>query len=630
MLERIREGSQGTWATVILGLVILSFAFAGIGSYVNSSINSAAASVNGQDISRDALEKAYQNERARMESQYGEAFAALASDTNYLNEFKRGVLDRLISEKLIDQAARELGLRVSDAQIKQAIVQMQEFQVDGKFDNDRYLLVLRQAGFQANGFRDYMRNDMVRRQLSKALIGTEFALTSEAQQAFDLQQQTRDIKYFTLDAKSFENEVNVADAEVEAYYQANITRFDTEQKVSVAYVELSLDDLLPKIQPSEQELEEFYQANIANYKKNEERRVAHILFEFGDDEAASLATAESVLAKVQAGEDFAALAKEYSADTFSAEKGGDLEWLSKGMMDPAFEDAAFNLAAVGDTSAVVKSEFGFHIIKLNDIKPEQVSSLAEVMDDVMGKIKTQKAEEELYALQQRLAEVAFENPDNLDEVAAVAGKPVVTTELFTRNNPPEALSDARALNAAFNDDLIEQALNSDVIDLGNNRLLVLRVVKNDAERTKALEEVSAEIKQQLTTQAAQAAARDWTQQRLSQLQAGEDITEQLATKSVVWVEQQQVGRNDAALGQNLLTELFKLSSDEQNNASVVDLLSGDVALVQLTKINPAPAAEANQLQNLQQRLASSRAQLVYGDLLASLKASADIEIHQIN
>jgi len=625
MLERIREGSQGTWATVILGLVILSFAFAGIGSYVNSSINSAAASVNGQDISRDALEKAYQNERARMESQYGEAFAALASDTNYLNEFKRGVLDRLISEKLIDQAARELGLRVSDAQIKQAIVQMQEFQIDGKFDNDRYLLVLRQAGFQASGFRDYMRNDMVRRQLSKALIGSEFALTSEAQQAFALQQQTRDIKYFTVDAKSFESEVTVADAEIEAYYQANITRFDTEQKVSVAYVELSLDDLLPKIQPSEQELEEFYQANIANYKKNEERRVAHILFEFGDDESASLAKAESVLAKVQAGEDFAALAKEYSADTFSAEKGGDLEWLTKGMMDPAFDDAAFGLAAVGDTSAVVKSEFGFHIIKLNDLKPEQVSTLAEVMDDVMGKIKTQKAEEELYALQQRLAEVAFENPDNLDEVAAVAGKSIVTTQMFT-----EALADARALNAVFNDDLIEQALNSDVIDLGDNRLMVLRVVQNEAERTKALEEVSAEIKQQLTTQAAQAAARDWTQQRLSQLQAGEDITEQLASKSVTWVEQQQVGRNDAALGQNLLTALFKLSGDEQNNASVVDLLSGDVALVQLTKINPAPSPETNQLQNLQQRLASSRAQLVYGDLLASLKASADIEIHQLN
>jgi peptidyl-prolyl cis-trans isomerase D len=630
MLERIREGSQGTWATVILGLVILSFAFAGIGSYVNSSINSAAASVNGQDISRDALEKAYQNERARMESQYGEAFAALASDTNYLNEFKRGVLDRLISEKLIDQAARELGLRVSDAQIKQAIVQMPEFQVDGKFDNDRYLLVLRQAGFQASGFRDYMRNDMVRRQLSKALIGSEFALTSEAQQALALQQQTRDIKYFTLDAKSFESEVAVADTEIEAYYQANITRFDTEQKVSVAYVELSLDDLLPNIQPSEQELEEFYQANIANYKKNEERRVAHILFEFGDDESASLAKAESVLAKVQAGEDFAALAKEYSADTFSAEKGGDLEWLTKGMMDPAFDDAAFGLAAVGDTSTVVKSEFGFHIIKLNDLKPEQVSTLAEVMDDVMSKIKTQKAEEELYALQQRLAEVAFENPDNLDEVAAVAGKSIVTTQMFTRNNPPEALADARALNAVFNDDLIEQALNSDVIDLGNNRLIVLRVVQNEPERTKALEEVSADIKQQLTTQAAQAAARDWTQQRLSQLQAGEDIAEQLASKSVVWVEQQQVGRNDAALGQNLLTALFKLSTDEQNNASVVDLLSGDVALVQLTKINPAPSPEANQLQNLQQRLASSRAQLVYGDLLASLKTSADIEIHQLN
>ena len=628
MLERIREGSQGTWASVILGLVILSFVFAGVGSYINSSINAAAATVNGQDISRDALEKAYQNERARMESQYGEAFAALASDAAYLQEFRNGVLDRLIGEKLIDQAALALGLRVSDAQIKQAIVQMPEFHIDGKFDNDRYLVVLRSAGFQPNGFRDYMRTDMTRRQLSKALIGTEFALPGEAQQAYELQAQTRDAKYLTVSASAFNDAVTVSDEQINAFYTANISRFDTEQKVSIAYVELNLDDLLPGIEVTEQELQDAYETSIADYKTAEERRASHILIEFGDDQAAAEQQAQELLSRVNNGEDFAELAKAFSTDTFSAEKGGDIDWFSKGMMDPAFEESAFSLAAVGDTSDVVKSQFGFHIIKLTDIKPEQITPFEDVKEEIATTVKTHKAEESLYALQQRMAEVAFEIPDHLDEVAAVANKPIMTSELFSRSDAPEELASAKILNAAFDAELIDQKVNSEVLDLGDNRLMVLRVLNNEPERTKELSEVYDEIKQQLQTEAAQNAARDWAQGILASIKAGEDVSAALQSQSLEWQEQKAISRMDNSIGQNVVAELFKLADNQEANASVVDMLNGDIALVQLVKINPAAKAEVAQLDNIQNRLASTKAQMLYSDLLESLKASADIEIYK--
>jgi peptidyl-prolyl cis-trans isomerase D len=623
MLERIREGSQGTWASVILGLVILSFVFAGVGSYINSSINAAAATVNGQDISRDALEKAYQNERGRMESQYGEAFAALAGDAAYLQEFRKGILDRLISEKLIDQSALELGLRVSDAQIKQAIVQMQEFQIDGKFDNDRYLVVLRSAGFQPNGFRDYMRTDMMRRQLSKALIGTEFALDGEVKKAYDLQAQTRDGRYLTVNAAAFGDQVNVTEEQIQAYYSTNIARFDTEQKVSVAYVELTLADLLDGIEVTEQELSDEYEASIGDYKTDEERRVSHILIEFGDDEAGAKQQAQDILVKVNDGGDFAALAKEFSADTFSAEKGGDIDWFGAGMMDPEFEASAFSLAGIGDISQVVKSDFGFHIIKLTDIKPEQITSFEDVKAEIITKVKTHKAEENLYALQQRLAEVAFEIPDHLDEVSAIANKPIVTSELFSRTSAPEALSSAKILNAAFDADLIEQAANSEVLELGDNHFMVLRVVNNEPERTKELAEVADNIKQQLQIDASQNVAREWAQDILTSVKADNDITADLAARNVVWQEKQALSRIDGTVGQNIVTELFKLA---ENNSSVVDMLSGDIALVQLVKINPAAPAEAAQLDSIKSRLASNKAQLLYSELIDSLKAGADIEI----
>jgi peptidyl-prolyl cis-trans isomerase D len=177
MLEKIREGSQGVWAMLILGLVILSFAFAGVGGYIGSSSDPAAAEVNGEEISQLALDRAYQNERARLEQQFGDAFAALAADAEYLNNFRQGILDRLIGDKLIEQAARDLGLRVSEQEINTTIRGMREFQgISGDFDRDRFTSVIRQANFQVASFKDYMRKEMTRQQVSRALFGSEFAL----------------------------------------------------------------------------------------------------------------------------------------------------------------------------------------------------------------------------------------------------------------------------------------------------------------------------------------------------------------------------------------------------------------------------------------------------------------------
>jgi peptidyl-prolyl cis-trans isomerase D len=625
MLERIREGSQGPWAMGILALVILSFVFAGVGSYINSSASGAAANVNGEEIGLNELELAYQNERSRMESQFGESFAALASDTAYLQNFRKGILDRLISEKLLDQAAQELGLRVSDLQIKSAIVAMQEFQVDGKFDNDRYLAILRQAGFQTNNFRDYMRVDMVRRQLSQSLMGTEFALTSEAKTAHLMQQQTRDIRYVNIPAAKFVEQVSVTDDEILSYYQNNISQFDTQQKVSLSYVELTLDDLLPAMEVNEDELTEYYQQNLVDYRIDEERQAAHILFESAEQDETIAAKAEEVLVKLKAGEDFAELAKTYSSDTFSAENGGDLGWFGKDIMDPAFELAAFSLVNKGDVSGVVKSEFGYHIIKLTDVKSEQMTAFEEVKEEIITKLKTIKAEERFYEISERVKEVAFEVPDNLAEVADIAGKAISTTALFSRTNAPEAVSNPGVLASAFSFELIEDAVNSEVFELDSNHIMVVRVAEHEPERTKAIEEVREQIQQTLSAQTAQQAARDWALEVKTALSESEDVSPKLVDLELSWSEKQGVTRNDTALSRTIVDALFKLS---ETDTSVVDLVTGDISLVQLTQVNAALEPNDQQLTSLQNRLASSKSQILYGAVIESLKAQADIEIFQ--
>ncbi|WP_166425058.1 SurA N-terminal domain-containing protein [Paraglaciecola sp. 20A4] len=627
MLERIREGTQGKWAMAILGLVILSFMFAGVGSYINSSAETAAAKVNDDTISQADLERAYQNERGRMESQYGDAFAALTADSAYLQQFRQGILDRLIGEKLLEQAAVDLGLRVSDAQIKQAIVAMPEFQFDGKFDNERYTAVLRQAGFQPNEFRDYMRVDMTRRQLSNALLGSEFTLVAESKQAYKLQQQTRDARYLTIPAKPFGEEITISPEDIENYYQANITQFDTQQKVSLAYVELSVDDLLADIVVSDDEAEQYYEQNIQDFRTQEERRASHILVEFGDDEQQAADLAEDILAKVNDGGDFAELAKEYSSDTFSAENGGDLDWFSLGMMDPAFEEAAFGLTNVGDVSTVVKSEFGFHIIKLTDIKPEQTSPYADVKEDVLAKIKTEKAEEDFYAKQQRMAEVAFEVPDSLDEVAGIADLDVQTTVLFSQENVPQEVNFPDVVAQAFSDELINDQVNSDVIELGDNHIMFVRVADYEAQRTKALDEVTAQITDLLLAEKAQQAARTWADSLLADVQSEQDISEKLKSKGIEWQEQDAIARNGSSAAPSIVDALFKLTTNKDSNAQVVDLFNGDVGLVQLIKVNQGADIPSTDVAALQNRLSTMRAQFTYGEFINALRDQADVEIY---
>lgn len=629
MLEKIREGSQGKWAILILGLVILSFVFAGVGGYVTSSSGLAVAEVNGDDILQTTLDRAYDNERGRLESQFGEAFSALAADASYLAQFRQGILDRLIGDKLIEQAAEELGLRVSEAQINEQILGMTEFQLGGQFNNDRYVAVLRSNGFQAATFKEYMRSEMTRQQVARALLGSEFALASEAQEIFSLQQQTRDIKYITVPSAPFVSAVSNSDDEINDYYQKNLVQFDTEEKVSISYVEFKLDDLLPSIEVSEEEIQEAYTQLAADYRTEEQRQASHILVEFGEDKDAALVRAQQALAKIESGDAFEDVAKSDSDDTFSAENGGDLGLFGSQDMDPAFSEAVFSLAEEGDLSQVVESEFGFHVIKLTKIQPEQVTPFDEVKSDLEERVKRDKAIEEFYVVQQTIAEVAFEIPDTLEEVAVAADKPVSTTELFTRSTPPEVLGNPLVLAAAFSDELIFEGVNSDVIEVAENHIIVVRVAQHEAERTRSLEEVKPQIESSLTAEKSQAAAKQWANERMVALGAGEDISAQLEEKELSWQVQNKLARFGSTLPAAIVEKSFQLANDATDNVAVVELDSGDVGIVQLDNVNISTEAPAEQLTTMKQRLAQTKSQGIYTSLIEALRANADIKIYQL-
>lgn len=625
MLENIRENSQGLVAKIILGFIILTFAVAGIGSYTNS-VDTSVAEVNGVKISQAEFDKAYQNQRNSMAQQYGEMFETLAADENYMANFRNGVVDNLITSELLDQASDQLAIRVSDETIKEYIREIPAFQVDGKFDNNTYLARINQMGYyQSSDFRDAVRVDMTRRQLALAVEATEFSLPYQVEQLQSLQSQKRDLKYATISAKQFESVIEVSETEISDYYQANQINFQNEEKIKLDYITIDVNEIAKTIEVTEQDLENYYNDHIANYRQTEQRRVSHILIEASEDKAAAKAQIEEIKARLDAGEDFATLAQELSADVFSGENGGDLEWIEPGAMDEAFDEAAFALTNVGDVSDVVETEFGFHLIKLTDYKAEQTKPLADVIDELRVTVSTEQAQNKYFELQQQAGQLSFEVPDSLDDAAHAIGVEVKTSDWLTRNGNNAPFDNFKVLDAAFSDLVKQEQLNSDIIEVSDSLAMVVRLNEYQPANVKALAEVTDEIKALLVAEKAQQQAQDAAQELVAALQAGETVEAKLTELNATFEEKADVARYGSQLDANLVREAFKLPHPAADNTVVssVAMLNGDLAVVEVTAVKNDETAEKSP--RLAQQLTQQVAQIAFRGYVEALKADAEIK-----
>jgi len=631
MLEDIREKSQGLTAKIILGLIILTFAVAGVGSYSNSA-DTSVATVNGEAISQQAFNKAYQAQRNRMAQQFGEMFDTLSNDENYMANFRQGVLDNLINEKLIDQNSEALAIRVSDLRLKETIRQMPEFQVDGAFDNNRYLAIINQAGFfQSSDFRDYLRVEMTRRQLSQALIATEFNLPYQEKLQLTLQNQTRDIRFATISAQQFEAGITLTDEEINNYYLTNQARFENKEQVKVDYISLDVADIAKNINVTDEELSRYYQENLTSFTTTEQRRISHILIEFNaddvDDETAK-SQAQAVLARLEQGEDFATLAKELSNDTFSGENGGDLEWLEPGVMEESFDEAALALINVGDISSLVETSFGYHVLKLTDYKEEAVKDFSEVKTELYTKLSNDQAQDKFFTLQQEMARISFEFPDSLEDAAAEVNVAIQTSPWLLRAGNSVPFDDSNVIEAAFSEIVLQDNMNSDLIEVNDNLVLVLRLNTFQAANIKPLTEVEAQIKDILVNQKATEKAQQTVDLLLADFTKGVDISAQLTALNSSFVSKEKVARYSPEVDQSISRAAFVLPHPAKGavSASTVALSNGALALVEVTSIDVSNLAATP---NLAQQQTSELAQAAYQSFVNSLKVDADITRKQI-
>ena len=617
MMDRLREGVNSIAVKIILGLIILSFVFAGVGSYIVGGSNNSAAKVGNVEIGRGEFEQAYQNERNRMQAQLGDYFSTLLADPNYVESFRKSVLDRMINDLLLEQHAESLGLRVSDSQVRSMIVDMPQFQVDGKFDQEIYQASLRRAGFSPDSFAEYLRRDLVRNQLLTAIQASDFSLEGEVEAQSKLLTQTREIKKVTLSLSDFASKAELSEQEINDYYTQNPERYTRPEQVKVAYVELSAQQLKDAIDVSDEQAKQYYQEHLDKYSSEEQRRVSHILIE-GDDEA----KAQAILDELNAGADFATLAEAKSDDFGSASEGGSLGWIERDVMDPAFEEAAFALKKAGDVTGLVKSDFGYHIIKLDELKDSVAKPYEEVASEIKQELKDQQAIDQFYELQSQLETVAFEYPDSLDDAADAIKAEIHTTDFISQTDAPELLKAPAVMQAILSPEVKEDGLNSEVIEVAPEHVIVVRVEDARDETVLPLDEVREQVTTALAKVKGEQSAIELADNLVAELKKGnKDL---MTENGLAFSDSENIDRSSPLA--DVVFSMKKPSSGQVEFAQAKDF-NGDIVVVELTNVKSDVNAQYNE--QIGTQLTQMNAQQDLSGLINILRKTIDIEYYVV-
>lgn len=614
MLQDIRENAQGTIAKIIIGLLILSFAVWGMDAVIGGfSGEPEVATVNGQDITEREFLRLVQLESQRRLS------AMETPDPSLLNEdqIRRDVLDTLIQEAILTQDADSQGLALTDADIDALIVQNPQFQVDGVFNRDRFVSMVRNVGMGVMEFREAMRRNYVINQIRAGITQSGLANPDAVHQLLQIQYQTRDFRTLQIPADSVASGVQVTDAEIEDYYQQHPDEYRLPEQVDAAYIVLSLGSVADSIRISDEELQAYYEQRSQDFA-GEERRAAHILIEDNDQAEETLA---SIRARLDAGEDFADLAREYSIDTATASRGGELGYAGRGIYDPDFEEALFALQP-GEVSAPVKTSFGIHLIRLEDIRRSEVPPLEEIRDQLVQELQRDRAREKFAELRTRLADAAYA-ADDLAGPAQELGLEVREIEGVTRDGGPAPFDHPGLVRQLFSDDVLNAGYNTELIDVGDDQAVVARVRAHREAQLRPLEDVRDDIRAQLQQRKTREALMARAEAVLAQLKQGQEPAD-----AGEWQTYKGLSRNAQDLPAELIRTAFSLprpgAADTPSYGRVV---SGEGAfIVALDAVHEGDVdKDSDEFRQMQTFLASLEGQREYAAYLQYLQAQAEIE-----
>ncbi|MGW7775407.1 SurA N-terminal domain-containing protein [Pseudomonas machongensis] len=620
MLQNIRDNSQGWIAKTIIGLIVVLMALTGFEAIFQAASHSQdAAKVNDQTISQNELSQAVDMQRRQLMQQLGKDFDPAMLDEKMLRE---AALKGLIDRKLLLQGAEDAKFAFSEAALDQLILQTPEFQVDGKFSAERFDAVIRQMGYGRMQFREMLAQEMLIGQLRTGLAGSSFVTDKQVDAFARLENQTRDFASLTFKANPAA--VKVSDEEVKAHYDQHAKEFMTPDQVVIDYIELKKAAFFDQVSVNEDELKALYEKEIANLA--EQRRAAHILVEVNDktDDAQAKARIEEIQQRLSKGEDFAKLAKEFSQDPGSAANGGDLGFAGPGVYDPAFEDALYKLNK-DQVSAPVRTEYGYHLIKLLGVEAPEVPTFASLKDKLTHELKTQQVEQKFVEVTKQLEDSAFEASD-LAQPAQELGLKVQTSAPFGREGGEGITANRSVIQAAFSEEVMDEGANSSALELDPETVVVLRVKEHRKPEQLALEAVSKNIREHLAKEKATAELKAKADKLIAGLRDG-SIAKGADQEGQKWKVQEAVTRNQEGIDPVELQAAFRMAKPESKDKPVygsVVLGDGSLVVLQLKGVNEGAAASDEEKVQIRRYLASRAGQQDFAAFRKQLEASADI------
>ena len=595
MLLAIRERIMGVVGWIILGILFVTFAFFGLNSYLQSSAANYAAAVNDQEISLARHQRAYQQLRTRMTDMLGENF-----DPAQLNEdmLKANALQQLINEELLLQAADAEGFAASNQLVATSINAIDAFKQDGVFSKTQYERMLGYRGIRPAEFEYNLKQEIITNQYRDAIRRTAAATTEELNQAYMLEGQQRQFSYIVLPLQSFSEPLEITDQDIEDYYAAHREAFMTPEQVRLQYLELDIATLDPGIGVDEQALQDLYEEQSAKYVTPEERQARHILSALLPDadetaRAAALEKSRDIIARLDAGESFEGLAKELSDDPGSAASGGDLGFFGRGVMDPEFENAVFELQQ-GERSQPVRSAFGYHVIELVDIKPAVAIPLADVRDELANQLLAEERGNLFYEQSENLSSLAFEQPDTLQGAADELQLELKESDWISKRGGAGIAENSAVVEAAFSEDVLLNGNNSAPLEIAPDHIVVIRVLEHQEASQQPLEEVRADVEQLARDQKARELAAARGKELLAELAAGKTTLDAIAAAEKLTSHSTElILRNATEPAGEIVTAAFALKAPDEGE-TVYDGLaarSGDYVLIALDQIKEGNIAE---------------------------------------
>ncbi len=619
MLQNIRDRLTGRFALAAILLLSVPFAFFGLpydftgGGY--------AAKVNGVEISIDQLQNAYQQALA----QYAESGTDIPPELHGV--VRDAVLNDIIRETLVNLHLSDSGYRITDEMIADFIRQVPLFQENGQFSTDLYYAWLDQRMMAAPQFEESRRQAMRLEQFQRGIAATAFVTPAEYRRYLNLYGEQRRAAIATFDMQAVAAGIEIEDAKVTEYYDAHPEEFQAPESVDLAYIEIDRRDLGQRVEISDAELQEYYDQVKSRYVQDEQRQARHILVAFDGDEGAALDEATALAERARAGEPFADLARQYSDDSGTAEQGGDLGPLLKSQMPGALGDAIFSLQQ-GEIGGPVKSDFGFHIVRLDDIQPGGPLPLEQVRAELERELRDEETADEYRELERKLSDALFD-AQNLQAMADASGLEVRTASGFTRAGGEPFGNNQAAIDAVFNPMVLEDRRISEIVELDANRSAVFQVREHYPAAVRPLEEVRDGIVAQLRL----AQAEDIVSERAGELQAelaqGAGFAEAAQAAGAEVTAATLLRRQDESIDPILLEAIFRAPKPvgaEQPTIGQTRTQSGDYAVYSIAAVQPGrpeaiPLAERD-ARKLQLAADSGRAD--YVALVLELQRGADI------